>query len=113
MVADWKGCGGGLATDLSQPLEQGLLAPVLFLNQQFGDDSVYVSSRTGCSLSSSFFLVENQHHLMRSNAECPGWEGRVKGSQALTTVETGICTLHPGMLIVVGVAPQLLIQAHK
>lgn len=31
----------------------------------------------------------------------------------LTTVETDICTLHPGMFIVVGAAPQILIQAHK
>ena len=61
MVADWKGCGGGLATDLSQPLEQGLLAPVLFLNQQFGDDSVYVSSRTGCSLDKSLEKKQPKH----------------------------------------------------
>jgi len=48
-----RAVGAASATDLSQPLEQGLLAPVLFLNQQFGDDSVYVRSRTGCSLDKS------------------------------------------------------------
>lgn len=59
------------------------------------------------------FLVENQTLFDEIQCRVPR-QGIESGREpGLTTVETGICTLHPGMFIVVGAAPQILIQAHK
>lgn len=82
------GAVGAASPHLSQPLEQGLLAPVLFLNQQFVDDSVYVSSRTGCSLDKSLEKNNQNNNKKKKKAEdfpytLQGHSGHVQASRKL------------------------------